>query len=284
MTTKVIAIAGATGFLGGRVTNALLDAQVFDIRILARSSSTNSEKLQTFKARGATLHSVSYDDETSLVGALKGVDVLLSTVGGNALLSAQIPLIRAAKAAGVATFLPSEFGGRFENIESSSPLIQAKQQVVQAAKDAGLPFTVLATGPFPEACLIPLFGYDFTNKKITIWGNPDVKITFTTTGSIADWLAHVLKHVPISQLQNRYLNIQGDFASANDIIKHWERKHQAKLDVEHRSLEEVEQRMKNPNDVIALFLTAWYSGQVQLKPLDNDLYPDWKPASVESVL
>ena len=50
----------------------------------------DSTVLQGFKRRGASLHAVSYDEEPSLVDALRGVDVLVSTVAGDALLSAQV--------------------------------------------------------------------------------------------------------------------------------------------------------------------------------------------------
>jgi uncharacterized protein YbjT (DUF2867 family) len=69
-----------------------------------------SASLQDFKSKGASLHAISYEDEDSLVKALQGVDVLVSTVGGSALLSAQIPLIKAAKAVGVKLFFPSGYG------------------------------------------------------------------------------------------------------------------------------------------------------------------------------
>ena len=40
--------------------------------------------------RGATLHAISYHDEAGIVKALEGVDVLISAVAGEALVSAQV--------------------------------------------------------------------------------------------------------------------------------------------------------------------------------------------------
>jgi hypothetical protein len=41
----------------------------------------------------------------------------------------------------------------------------------------------------------------------------------------SSWLANVLKSVPISQLENKRLLIQGNVATTNEVIKLWEQKH-----------------------------------------------------------
>ncbi|QRV93615.1 NmrA-like family domain-containing protein 1 [Ceratobasidium sp. AG-Ba] len=240
--------------------------------------------MQSFKSRGAVLCPVSYDNHASLVNALQGVEVLLSAVAINAIL-AQLPLVKAAKEANVSVFFPSEYGGRCENNDSRLQMFRDKQKVIDAAKDAGLPIAGLATGPWPEYAISPPMGFDFANKKVTIWGNPDTKITFTTLSSIAQWVAHVLKDVPVTELQNKYLNIQGDLVSRNDIIRLWERKHKAKLEVEFRPVKELEERIEaDPTDYLASVLAGWDTGEYHLQPIHNDLYPDWKPDSVESLL
>ncbi|QRV73104.1 NmrA-like family domain-containing protein 1 [Ceratobasidium sp. AG-Ba] len=285
MAAKIIAIAGASGYVGKAFTSALLDAPAFDVRILTRESSLESAPLQDFKKRGASLHAISYEDEASIVKALQGVDVLVATVAGNALVSAQIPLIKAAKSAGVKLFVPSEYGGAFENDEHPSPVIQGKKTVLKAAKEAGLPVAVVSNGGFPEYCFIPPLGYAFADKKVTVWGDGNHKVTWTTVRSVADWVANVLKTVPLEQLKDKHLNIQGDSASPNEIVKLWEQKHNDKLTVDYRPFKELEDRIKaDKNDFLAAILDEWHSGRGELKPLSNDLYPGWKPETVESVL
>lgn len=39
------------------------------------------------------------------------------------------------------------------------------------------------------------------------------------------WVANVLATVPIVQLQNKHFKIQGNVASANEVVKLWEKKH-----------------------------------------------------------
>jgi hypothetical protein len=91
-----------------------------------------------------------------------------------------------------------------------SPVIQAKKTVLKTAKDTGLPFTALSTGGFPEYCFIPYapvpiplvivcsvlliandvlcspIGYNFAEKKVTVWGDGNAKASWTTIRSVAE--------------------------------------------------------------------------------------------------
>ncbi|KAF8596574.1 NAD(P)-binding protein [Ceratobasidium sp. AG-I] len=284
MSAKVIAIAGGSGYVGKAFTDALLNVKAFEVRVLARESSIDSAPLQDFKKRGATLHVVSYDDEASLVRALEGVDVLISTVAGAAIIPAQIPLIKAAKVAGVKTFFPSEWGSDFDD-DHPSPVVQSKKTVLKAANEIGLPVTAVSTGGFPEYCLISQLGYHFDEGKVTVWGEGNAKCTWTTARSIAQWVANVLNIVPIERLQNQHFEIQGDSVSTNEVIALWEKKHGKKLQVEYRPLSEIDDRVKaDPADIWAVIIQVWSSGRGELKSLNNDLYPEWKPQTVESIL
>ncbi|CAE6425385.1 unnamed protein product [Rhizoctonia solani] len=288
MSAKVVALAGASGYVGKAFVDAFLDLSAFQLRILVRTESSLRLKIETgsyqeYKKRGASLYAISYDDEDSLVKALDGVDVLVSTVAAAGLTSAQIPLVKAAKQAGVKLFFPSEYGGRFT--KTKSPLLQAKKAVVQAARDQGLPVATLNNGGFPEYIFIPLLGFSFAEKKVTIWGEGNTKITWTTAHSVADWLVNVLKSVPVSQLQDKELQIQGSAHTLNQVVKLWEQKHNDKLRVEYRPLKEVEDRIAaDPNDFAAILLQGFDAGYAHFDRNDNALYPGWKPDTVESVL
>ncbi|KAG9081106.1 hypothetical protein FRC07_014641 [Ceratobasidium sp. 392] len=250
MTTKSVAIAGASGLVGRRIVDNLLNVGGFEIRILVRGSSN----LEDFEKRGTSMRTISYDDQSSIVKALAGVDVLVSAVAGSALESAQVALIQAAKEAGVKLFVPSEFGVYFADDSNPSPTVRAKKAVLRKAKEVGLPVAEIHSGGFPEVCFVP-------------------------------WVAYVLKHVPIKDLQDKRLNIQGDAVSANEIVALWEKKHDDKLEVEYHPVEELEARFNgNPDDVWAALAREWATGRGLLGRLDNGLYADWKPESVESTL
>ncbi|CAE6511999.1 unnamed protein product [Rhizoctonia solani] len=283
MSAKVVALAGAGGYVGKAVVDAFLTLKAFKVRLLVRTESIESVPYQEYKKRGASLHAVSYDDEASLIKALDGADVLVSTVAAAGVTSAQIPLVKASKHAGVKVFFPSEYGGKFE--ETPSPLLQAKKAVLQAARDHGLPVATLNNGPFPEYLFIPPLGFSFSKKEVTIWGEGNTKITWTTVRSVADWLANVLKSVPVSQLQDKEFQIQGSVHTLNEVVSLWEQKHKDKLQVEYRPLKEVEDRISaDPNDFIAILLQGFDAGHAHFDRNDNALYPGWKPDTVESVL
>ncbi|KAG8740249.1 hypothetical protein FRC10_004549 [Ceratobasidium sp. 414] len=286
MSAKVVAIAGAGGFVGKAFTDALLDAKAFQVRVLTRKSSVESAPLQEFKKRGASLHVISYKDEASILEALEGVDTVVATVACSALVSAQVPLIKAAKKAGVQLYFPSEYGSDFEGDSHPSPVIQGKKTVLKAAKEAGLPVATVSNGGFPEYCFVPPLGYDFARKKATIWGDGNAKSTWTTVRSAAQWVANVLKTIPIDQLQNKHFYIQGNSVSPNEVVQLWEKKHNDKLQVDYRPFKELEDRVKaRKNDFFAVLLEEWHSGRGAFTaPLSNDLYPGWKPDLVESIL
>ncbi|KAB5596260.1 Isoflavone reductase-like protein [Ceratobasidium theobromae] len=285
MSAKIVALAGANGYVGKAFANALLDVDASQLRILTRAESVDSPSLQEFKTRGASLHIIAYDSEASIVKALEGVDVLISTVASAVLVHAQVPLIKAAKAAGVKTFFPSEYGALFEDESDPSPVVQAKKEVIRTTKEAGLPITIVSNGAFPEYCINPYFGFSFADKKVTIWGDGNAKVAWTSARSVADWVANVLKTVPVEQLQNKHLRIRGTAASPNDIVRIWEKKHNDKLEVDYHSTQELEDRLKaNNGDFLATLILELSSGKCELDAHDNGLYPDWKPDALENFL
>ncbi|CAE7226643.1 unnamed protein product [Rhizoctonia solani] len=280
MSAKVVALAGANGYVGKAFANAFLDLNSFQLRLLVRAESIETAAYQEYKQRGASLYAVSYDDEDGLVKALDGVDVLVSAVGSAGVVSAQVPLAKAAKRAGVQVFFPSEYGGKFPDTVPSP-----KKVVVKTAREIGLPVTTLSIGGFPEYMLIPQMGFSLADKKATIWGEGNTKVTWTTVRSVADWLANVLASVPILQLQDKELLIQGNVYTLNELVELWEQKHHDKLQVERRPLKEIQDRIgANPKDFFAILINALDAGYIHFDRNDNALYPGWRPDTVESIL
>lgn len=282
----VIAVAGAGGFVGVEVIKALFELGGFEVRILVRASSVDSAQSKDFKSRGASLHVVSYDDEKSLVDALTGVDVLISAVPAEGLVTVQTQLIKASKASGVQLFFPSEYGGYFDDIPNHpSPLIEDKKIARKVAAEAGLPVCVFRTGAFPEYNFVPSLGWKLDEKKVTLWGDGDKVNSWTTMRSAAVWLANVFKLHPIAALQNTDLKIEGAAVSHNDVVKIWEQKHKTKLDVEYRPIEELATRIENDShDFLAILLDEWATGHGKFQGLlNNGLYPEWKPEPIERI-
>lgn len=55
--------------------------------------------------------------------------------------------------------------------------------------------------------------------------------------------------------------------------------------MEYRPTKELDDRVEaDSNDFFAVLLQEWSSGLGELKGLDNELYPDWKPEPIEVIL
>ncbi|CAE6411045.1 unnamed protein product [Rhizoctonia solani] len=262
---KVIAVAGASGYVGKPIVDELLKAGNFEVRILTRKSGVDGSAVQDFKARGASVHGVSYEDESELVEVLKGADVVLSTLNAGGITGAQPNLLRASKKAGAKLFMPSEFGD---------------------VSGLEMPIVVILTGLFPDYCLVPVMGWNFEAKAVDIWGTGDEKITWTTMPDIARYVAYVLGHVPLTGLQDQVLGIQGDLKTANEVVALWEDKHKTKLQVTYHSVQELHDRLAaNPGDILSAVMRETASGRSRVpEPLSNDLYPGWNPKPIASVL
>lgn len=119
-----IAILGATGRLGTQLLSALARHprhRSLDIRILTRPSPWPTEVDPDLRVSVYSIQYGTYDTHEVLKQALRGVDVVISTVGDDSGLSgkdvrsigelpgfrAQDAVAKAAKAAGVKLFVPS---------------------------------------------------------------------------------------------------------------------------------------------------------------------------------
>ncbi|KAG3238155.1 hypothetical protein PI124_g16873 [Phytophthora idaei] len=121
------AIIGAGG-IGSEIVDNLLKANA-NVTILTRDD-TKAE-LQPYKERGAVLAKVDYEDEASLKAALVGSEVLA--------------VARAAKAADIQLFVPTEFGMPDED----GPNI-AKQEVRALLKELNIPSALFLGGLWSE--------------------------------------------------------------------------------------------------------------------------------------
>ncbi|KAJ6564173.1 hypothetical protein B0H19DRAFT_1219728 [Mycena capillaripes] len=174
-----IAILGASGTLGPFLLQAIAahpKAQEVRLRILTRPTST--EKAHTLAAQYLTLyltvHPIDYTAaETGLDAALRGVDVVISAVGDDSRLRfpdvvhtgflpgslAQDAVARAAKAAGVRLFVPSEYGAPTHSIPlDSESFVVGKRHHHELLRQLQLPYVLIYAGKFTptDPALTPL--------------------------------------------------------------------------------------------------------------------------------
>lgn len=145
---KTVALAGV-GTLGSFVLPELIKAGFRSI-VLTRQDSKRDSPFPS----GATVKPVDYASSSSLVDALKDVDVVIATLTDP---NAQISLVKAAKEAGVKLFVPAEFGNPSNKLVQSEvhPILYGKKQIQDLLKSVGQPALLVFNGPFPDTTFNP---------------------------------------------------------------------------------------------------------------------------------
>eukprot|EP01116_Phalansterium_solitarium_P008136 TRINITY_DN21476_c0_g1_i1.p1 TRINITY_DN21476_c0_g1~~TRINITY_DN21476_c0_g1_i1.p1 ORF type:complete len:119 (+),score=17.26 TRINITY_DN21476_c0_g1_i1:113-469(+) len=112
MASKHVVVHAGFGILGQLIIKELLSRKSYTVTTLVRPGSVaaKSSTAQALQDAGAKVVEVDFKSPDALKAALHGVDAIISAVSGTGFLD-QIPLIEAAKEAGVKTFIPAEFGG-----------------------------------------------------------------------------------------------------------------------------------------------------------------------------
>ncbi|KAI0302960.1 NAD-P-binding protein [Russula brevipes] len=225
----------------------------------------------------ATVIPVDYSNKESIMRALTDIDVVISTIASSAL-DLQIGIAEAAKEAGVRLFIPSEFGGSTEG--KTEGMFGRKARIHSQLKAVGIPYALFFTGPYADFLWAQFVSLDVTRGKVSVGGDGNKQVSFTSRSDIARYLSYVLTHLPPEQLENRTFTIAGDTKSFNEIFKEYDAKTGKKLEVTYVPVSDLEARIAaNPQDFVAFVHKVWATtgpfGQT-----DNDLYPDWNPTSV----
>src|SRR5690349_19591010 len=84
---STVLVAGATGRLGHKIAEALLDSKKFkEVRVLVRSATLNDDnkkdKVELLKKKGAVIVEGDVTDLNSLTNAVKGIDAVIAAISG----------------------------------------------------------------------------------------------------------------------------------------------------------------------------------------------------------
>ncbi|KAH7099443.1 NAD(P)-binding protein [Auriculariales sp. MPI-PUGE-AT-0066] len=220
------AVAGGTGGLGHLIASELV-AVGAKVAVLTRPDSNS--KLPP----GAEARQVDYSSEASLLKALEGIEAVVSVLAG-AGFAVQTPLADAAKKAGVKLFVPSEFGLRTSELSDNS----------------------VAGGK----------GLTIAKKSISFVGEGHTPVSFTTRPDIARFTAYTLTHLPLEQLSNATLGVEGDRQSFRELVK-----------IFGEVIEDAEKKVEREG--LAAFKGLAHVGEPQ-----NQLVPGFKPLNVPEAL
>jgi NADH dehydrogenase len=192
-----------------------------DVRGLVRVTSA-PEKVEQLRSMGVEIAVGDLRDRASLDRALVGVDTVISSAGavsnqqadliGQVDQAGQLDLVDAAVAAGVKHFIFVSFS---KNLQSDSPLHQAKWAVEAKLKTSGMTYTILRPSYFMEYWLSPLIGFDHAKGEVNIYGEGTNKISWIALGDVAEFAA---RSVDNPAAQNEIIELGGPQALSPDEV------------------------------------------------------------------
>jgi len=191
---KTILLVGATGKLGGFIARALLTKGV-RLRLLVRPGS---------RAKLATDIATASEVVENEAGAFDGVYTVVSAVQGGpeTIINAQLNLLRAARAAGVRRFIPSDYSFNFFGLaEGENPNSDWRREFARRAEHerGAVEVVHVLNGCFLDAGV--LFGFlgafDLKKGEAYLWGDDNEKMQFTTYADTAAYTAAAVADGPL---------------------------------------------------------------------------------------
>ncbi|TGD82791.1 NmrA family NAD(P)-binding protein [Hymenobacter wooponensis] len=188
--SKTIVVAGATGNLGGRIVQALLDRGA-SVRAIVRAES-DPGKVAQLTQRGAEVLQVDMADVAALTEACTGADCVVSAVAGlhDVIVEGQRVLLQAAVAAGVPRFIPSDFSSDFTKIPpGQNRNFDLRREFKTHLDEAPIAATSILNGGFGELLNYGMPLLDFKQQQVGYWEDADWRIDFTTMNDTAAFTA-----------------------------------------------------------------------------------------------
>lgn len=227
-----VAIVGAFGNMGTYITGALLRTDIHKTTALTRAQSRNPSKVPA----AVEVEEVDYDDQASLIKALKGKDCLVILMSVYAPPDSDEKLIRAAAEAGVPWILPSEWAGDPTQVELSKdifvgPKKQANRDLIERlGKSSWISMVAGFWYEFSIAGDPSRFGFDFSNRIVTLYGQGKDIINVSTYDQCARAVASLLslkicpeRRTPeeptLSQFKNKFVYISSFAVSQREMFE-----------------------------------------------------------------
>ena len=173
----------------------LLAAEGKPVKALVRAAS-DPAKVDRLKSLGATVVHGDLRDAASLRAACEGVSAIVTTASSMPFgyqpgentpqitdQDGYLSLITAAKDAGVRQFVYTSFA----TMVGSFPLEDAKRAVEQGLAASGMTYTVLRPTFFTEVWLSPAVGFDFPNRKASLYGTGENPISWISFLDVAQF-------------------------------------------------------------------------------------------------
>ncbi|PSL36537.1 nucleoside-diphosphate-sugar epimerase [Labedella gwakjiensis] len=293
MTTTVL-VAGATGDLGRRIVRALGGRDAW-IRVLTRPGSDSAHAMYG-DADGIEIVEASYTDAAALLAATAGVDVVISAVNGlrPVIVDAQSALLAAAVRSGVSRFIPSDYSADYRSISpGSNRNFELRREFAATLDAADIRATSVLNGAFADMLTGQAPLISFSRHRVMFWSSADQVLDFTTKDDVARTVASVA----LDDRAPRVVEVAGSSVTARQIAETLT----SLTGTSHRlqwagttgtlaGISSVMRRMSRDDGEAfpawqgMQYFVSMFSGQAQLRNLDNDRYGPVPWTSVRDVL
>ena len=290
----VIILAGATGELGGRIARDLRRREATVTALVRRGGV--ADKLARLRALGVSVVELDLDDQAAVMQACRGADCVVSALNGlrPVIVETQTVLLKAAVAAGVPRFIPSDFSLDFtKTAPGSNRNLDLRRDFHARADGAAIRLTSILNGAFANllAGQAPLILYGF--KRVLYWGDADQRLDFTAMDDVAAFTAAAALDVSAP----RTLRIAGIETSAREmaavasevtgqrfrLLRAGGVGLLAGVIAVTRALFPSRESVFPPWQGMQ-YMHNMFSGQGKLAPLDNDRYPGMHWTSLREVI
>jgi len=209
-----IAVAGATGNLGGRIVKSLLQSGA-RVKALVRPH-TDPDRIERLKSPDVEIAEVDLNDAPAVASACSGADCVISALAGlrDVIVETQSSLLEGAVMAQVPRFIPSDYSIDFTKLpDGTNRNLDLRREFHKRLDASGISATTVFNGAFADMLTGRMPLILFKRRRILCWGNPDQKMDFTTMDNTAAYTAAAA----MDPETPRFLRIAGDQPSCNDL-------------------------------------------------------------------
>ena len=291
---KIILVAGATGNLGERVINALLDRGA-EVRVVVRSSS-DVEKLNKLEKLGVKIFKVNMSNVEEISNACIGVSCVVSALQGlhEVIVDTQRVLLDAAIAAGVPRFIPSDYSIDFTKFPpGENRNLDLRRDFHKRLDKTSISATTIFNGAFADILTGQMPLILFKLKRVLYWGDADQRMDFTTMDDTAAFTASAA----LDPSTPRILRIAGDQVSARELTavvsevtgKKFRLFRAGGLGMLGTLIKVARTVAPGEKELYPAwqgmqYMRNMFDGRAKLEPLDNDRYPSMRWTTVRDVL
>ncbi|RKK65539.1 hypothetical protein BFJ69_g16189 [Fusarium oxysporum] len=223
------AVVSAGGTVGSHIAKELLRTGKHTVTAITRKGSSNNLPEGILTAR------VDYNDEESIISALKNQQFLIITMAPNASKDTHNKLVQAAAKAGVPYVMPNGYAEDIEHVQLGEDILLRPRAkgYRDEIESLGMKWITVCCGFWFDYSLVggeQRFGFDFDQRTLTLYDDGNTKTWTSTLAQVGRAVAKVLslKELPeddndqslaISNFLNGAIYVQSFYVSQREIFE-----------------------------------------------------------------